>query len=75
MRKIILRINVFFFKKTKTFICSVVLVSGIQQSESVIPIHSPLFFRFFSHKGHYRVLSRVPCAISRSLLVGVFLIP
>ena len=23
----------------------------------------PLFFRFFSHTGHYRVLSRVPCAI------------
>ena len=22
-----------------------------------------LFFRFFSHVGHYRVLSRVPCAI------------
>ena len=21
----------------------------------------PLFFRFFSHTGHYRVLSRVPC--------------
>ena len=23
----------------------------------------PLFLRFFSHVGHYRVLSRVPCAI------------
>ena len=23
----------------------------------------PLFFRFFSHIGHYRVLSRVPTAI------------
>ena len=23
----------------------------------------PLFFRFFSHIGHYRVLSRIPCAI------------
>ena len=23
----------------------------------------PLLFRFFSHIGHYRVLSRVPCAI------------
>ena len=23
----------------------------------------PIFFRFFSHIGHYRVLSRVPCAI------------
>ena len=26
----------------------------------------PLFLRFFSHIGNYRVLSRVPCAISRS---------
>ena len=23
----------------------------------------PLFFRFFSHIGYYRMLSRVPCAI------------
>ena len=28
-----------------------------------------LFLRFFSHVGHSRVLSRVPCAISRALLV------
>ena len=26
-------------------------------------IHSFFFFRFFSHIGHFRVLSRVPCAI------------
>ena len=25
----------------------------------------PLLFRFFSHIGHYRVLSRVPCAIKK----------
>ena len=48
-----------------------VLVSGTQQSESVIHIHiSTLFFRFFSHIGHYRVLSRVLQAIQyMSLLV------
>ena len=23
----------------------------------------PFFFRFFSHMGYYRILSRVPCAI------------
>ena len=41
-----------------------VLVSGVQQSDSVEYIYRyPLFFRFFSHLGHYRVLSRVPCAI------------
>ena len=37
-----------------------VLISGIQQRESVI--HNvyiyPLLFRFFSHLGHYRILSR-----------------
>ena len=27
-----------------------------------IYIHYPLFFRFFSHTGHYRVLIIVPCA-------------
>jgi len=39
--------NVLFFKKKKKkkpFICSVVLVSGIQQSESVIPIHISTLF-------------------------------
>ena len=38
-------------------IYNVVLVLGVQQSESVIHMHisSSLFFRFFSHIGHYRV--------------------
>ena len=53
-------------------IYNVVLVSGVQQSESVKHIHrSTLFFfflRFFSHIGHYRVLSRVPCAIQQVLI-------
>ena len=42
-------------------IYNVVFASGIQQSESVIHVtyvHS-FSFRFFSHIGHYRVLSRV----------------
>ena len=40
------------------------LVSGVQQSDSVIHIHiSVLFLRFFSHIGYYRVLSRAPCNI------------
>ena len=29
----------------------------------------PLFFRFFSHIGHYTVLSRVPCAIQKVLII------
>ena len=40
---------------------SVVLLSGVQQSESVIHIYKSIFKRFFFHIGHYRVLSRVPC--------------
>ena len=37
---------------------NIMLVSAVQQSESVIHIHiSTLFFRFLSHIGHYRVLS------------------
>ena len=33
----------------------------------------PFFFRLFSNIGHYRVLSRVSCAIQRSLLVIYFI--
>ena len=34
----------------------------------------PLFFRFFSHIGHYRVLSRGPCAIQQVLISYLFYI-
>ena len=44
-------------------IYNVVLISAVEQSDSVIQIHISTFFRFFSHIGHYRVLSRVSCAI------------
>ena len=40
---------------------NVVLVSAVQQSESVIHIHVSTLFRFHSHIGNYRVLSRVLC--------------
>ena len=33
-----------------------------------------LFFRFFAHIGHYRVLSRVPCAIQQILISYLFYI-
>ena len=39
---------------------TVVLVSAIQQKESVKFIH-PLFFRFSSHLGYYGVLSSFLC--------------
>ena len=34
----------------------------------------PLFFRFFSHIGHHRILSRVPCAIQQVLISCLFYI-
>ena len=42
---------------------NILLVSDGQQSDSVLYAHIHSFFRFFSLKGNYRVLSRVPCAI------------
>ena len=32
------------------------------------------FLRFFSHIGHYRVLSRVPCAVQQFLIIYLFYI-
>ena len=43
------------------------LVPGVQQSESVLYMYL-LFFRFYSHIDHYRVLGRVPCAMGGFLL-------
>ena len=45
------------------------LVSGVQQNESVLRVHkTTLFFvRFFPLTGHCRILSRVPCAIQQIL--------
>ena len=62
----------FFFFPSFVFIgieliYNVVLVSAVQQSESVLYL---FFFRFFSHIGHYRVES--PVLQSRSLLVLYF---
>ena len=34
----------------------------------------PFFFRFFSHIGYYRVLTRVPCAIQWTLVDYLFYI-
>ena len=41
------------------------LVSGIEQSELALHIHTSTLFKFFSHMGHYRVLSRVLYAIHK----------
>ena len=62
-------------------IYNVVLILDVQQSEFVLHIHiSTLcfvlfcFFRFFSHIGCFRVLSRVPCDIQQILLSYLFYI-
>ena len=55
-------------------IYSIVLVSTVQQSDSVIHVHIPtLFYIFFSHIDHDRVLSRYPCFIQQVLVSYLFL--
>ena len=44
-----------------------VVVSSVQQSDSVIHIHVSLLFQILFPLGCYILLSRVVCAISRSL--------
>ena len=40
------------------------LVSGVQQSDSVIHIGVYIYiFRFFSIIGYYKILNIVPCAV------------
>ena len=54
---------------------SVMLVSGIQQNESAIYIHTYLLlFRFLSLIDHYRALNRVSCAVHSRSLLGICLI-
>lgn len=42
---------------------NVVLVSNVQQNESVIRIHIATLLGLFSYIGYYRLLSSVSCAI------------
>ena len=52
-----------FFLKYSWFM---MLVSGVQQSDSVIHIHTHIYifiFRFFFLKNFYKILSIVPCTI------------
>ena len=50
-----------FYILIVTSFFTVLLVSAVQQSESVIYI--PSFFRFFFHVGYYKELKRVACAL------------
>ena len=42
---------------------NVVIVSGIQQSDSVIHIHVSILFQILFPFSCYIILSRVPCAV------------
>ena len=50
----------------------IVLVSGVQQSDSIIRIHIFIIFQIFSHIDYYRLLIEFPVLYSRSLLVIYF---
>ena len=49
------------------------LVSSLQQRDSVIHIHNIFFFRFFSLIDYHNILSLVPCAILWVLVVYDFI--
>ena len=57
----------FFLKNLLEYSWYIMLASAVDQSESVIYIHTTytyiFFLRFFSHIHYCRVLSRVHCAI------------
>ena len=59
-----------FLKTEIQMIYNMELVSGVQQSDSVI-----FFFRLFSIRGYYKVLSIVPCCSSHFRPVRLFLDP
>ena len=67
----------FFFKKSLlehslfTMLCQSQVYSKVTQ----LYIHiQPLYFRFFSHIGHYTLLSSVSCVIQQVLVTHVFYI-
>ena len=45
-------------------ICCVVLISAVQESDSVIHMHT-----FFSIMVYHRILNRVPCALQEDFVV------
>ena len=44
------------------------LVSSVQQNDSVIHKHVSILFQIFSHLGYYRILNSFPCALQRVLV-------
>ena len=56
-------VGVFFFFTiiSETLLYNVVLVSAVQQSESVLYVY--IVFRLSSIIGYYKILNIVPCAV------------
>ena len=62
----------YFFKIEVQLIYSVVLISGVQHSDSVL--HVCVYSFFFSLIGYYKTLSTVSCAIQQVLVGYLFYI-
>ena len=69
-------LKLFFFKLIFIIVdlqCCIIFL--LYNRVNLLYIHIyPLFFRFYSHIGHYRVLSRVPCAVQQILISYLFYI-
>ena len=67
-------LKLFFFKLIFIIVdlqCCIIFL--LYNRVNLLYIHIyPLFFRFYSHIGHYRVLSRVPCAVQQVLISHLF---
>ena len=63
-----------FSKIEVELIYDVVIVSGVQQSDSVIHTHISIFSRLFSLIGCYKISSIVPCVIQYIFVVYPFYI-
>ena len=61
-----------YFKTEVQFIHSVMLISAVQQGDSVIHMYT-LFFRFFSIMVYPRILNIAPCAIQQDLFLTLFI--
>ena len=60
-----------FFLVEVWLVCNVGLVLGVKQGYSVLHTYMSMFFRFFSLIGYYRLMSIVPCWLSREILIRI----
>ena len=43
----------------------IVTISAVQQSDSVVHVHTSILLQILSHRDYHRLLGRVPCAIQQ----------